>query len=85
MMHTYQKSRRKPIPENWYHKPARKQSMSSPIRYWKLVPEQFGTRLHHTRQKPIPVFWYQFFAPISGECVIGISLSERQSIKASDN
>jgi len=36
--------RRNPVPENWYHQPARKYSMS----YWlqKPAPKKFGTKLH---------------------------------------
>jgi len=35
----------------------------------------FATGVKNRRQKPTPVFWRRFLAPISGACVIGISVS----------
>jgi len=47
-----------------------------PIRCHKLIPEKFGTKLHDTCARN------RLLATISGKCVMGISLSERQSIKS---
>jgi len=40
------------------------------IRNWsRKIRQQTACQM---RQKPVPVFWYRFSAPISGKCVMGI-------------
>jgi len=52
---------------------------SLPETYTRNICYQTACEAH---QNPVPVFWYQFFAPISGKCAIGImlSISSRQLI-----
>jgi len=43
------------------------------------IPESGTRKIRHqivwqTRQKPTPVFWGRFLAPVSGACVMGISI-----------
>jgi len=33
----------------------------------------FATGVKNRRQKPTPVFWRRFMAPVSGACVMGIT------------
>jgi len=35
----------------------------------------FATGVKNRRQKPTPVFWCRFLAPVSGACVMGITVS----------
>ena len=59
------------VPENWFRKPAQKWTMSYSL------PETDTRKIQYqmacqTRQKPVPVFWYQFLVLISGWCDFAI-------------
>ena len=43
----------------------------------------FATGVKNRRQKPTPVFWCRFLAPVSGACVIGISVSFQRVSRSS--
>jgi len=62
---------RKSASEKWYHKSAWKQSMSYSLSESDTRKNRYQTACQ-TRHKPVPVLGYQFMAPISGTCVMGI-------------
>jgi len=70
---------RKPIPKNRYHKSARKYSIVLFVgtrNIWYQIACQ-------TCQKPVAAFWcYQFAAPISDTCVVGIICRVREEVRA---